>query len=223
MQYINNDGVEVPRVTHILRYINDTESLCKWANFIGLKRKKYIDEIDLYSNIGNYAHEKINLYINNNDVNINNSYPIYIHKMGENAYSGLKIWWDDINKNNDVKVLKSEYSIVGDSYGGTLDALISINNKKYIVDFKTSSKVKINYIIQLVAYINLLKEVDDINDIDGLIIVRSSRNNFEVYEEFLIDINKNIEFINSCNNVFNSALLLHNNFKTCEDYFSKLL
>lgn len=54
--------------------------------------------------------------------------------------------------------LTCEKQVVNSVYGGTIDAIAIIGGKKFILDFKTSSAVRLNYAIQLAAYNMLLKE-----------------------------------------------------------------
>lgn len=218
--YKNKYGKDVPRVNEVLKYIGDSSSLCKWANYLGLfKRQKYDTVLSEYSSIGNYAHNMINDYINNeeNDYEISNN----LYNMVSNAYSGFKKWYDDISQNNNVEVIFSEYMIVGDKFGGTIDLLININGLIYLVDFKTSSSIKINHILQLCAYKLLLKEVENI-DIAGMMILKSDKNNIDSYTEYMILNDKNNkDFINTCTNCFIDALSFYNNYKLCTDIFNE--
>lgn len=216
--YLNKSGIQVPRVTEILKHIGDKSSLCGWANYLGFKNINYDDLLSSYSIIGDFAHKKIELYINNENKNIN--IPNNLYNMGTNAFSGFKSWFDDVVSNNEVEVIYSEYTIVGSQYGGTIDLLMKIDNKVYLIDFKTSSQVRFEYILQLCAYKRLLKEEENI-EIDGMIIVKSERNYSESYKEFIIFNNsENKEFINLCDCCFSNALTFYINYKKCIKIFN---
>lgn len=218
--YKNRYGEDVPRVNEVLRHIGDSSSLCKWANYLGLfKRQKYDAVLSEYSSVGEYAHNMINDYINNQENNYEISNNLY--SMASNAYSGFKKWYDDISKNNIVNVVFSEYMIVGDKYGGTIDLLIEINGLIYLVDFKTSSSIKINHILQLCAYKSLLKEVENI-EISGMLILKSDKNNPDCYTEYMIlNDDNNQDFIQACTDCFNDALSFYNNYKLCTNIFNE--
>lgn len=217
--YKNKYGIEVPRVNEILRHIGDSSGLCSWANYLGFKKINYNSILNEYSSIGSYAHNMINSYINNNDEYFDIDKKLY--NMATNAYSGFKVWFDDISKNNDVKVLFSEYTIVGDEYGGTIDALIEINGKLYLADFKTSNDTRIEHILQLCAYKELLKEVENI-EIDGMMIIKSDKNISESYTEYMIlDNNENSEFISICVSCFRNALAFYKDYKASISIFNE--
>lgn len=220
-EYVNSRGETVPRTSEIIKFIQDNEGIINWANSLGFKRINYKEELSKMADIGTYAHEMINNYINNfsNEVK---ELPLYLKSKGENALSGFIQWWNDITPNNKVEIVKSEYKMCGERYGGTLDLLVKINDELYLVDFKTSSTVKLTHFIQLVAYRELLKEVDDIDNIKGLIVVKSSRTKYNYYEEKIIDINKNKLFIDNCIKLFDNAIITRDNYIKLSSLYSEL-
>jgi len=203
----NFENKSVPRVTKILSNFGDTEGLCIWANSLGFRRIRYKQELLRTANIGSETHKMIEDHINDK---------IITHiEYGEAgvAYKGFKLWWNDIATNNVIDIIYTEHTIICEYFGGTLDALIKINGKIYLIDWKTSNHITSKYFIQLAAYRYMLKHMENIN-IDGCIILQLDKKVVGYEEYFLpLDNDINITFINECENVFMSFLysyLLYN-------------
>ena len=83
----------------------------------------------------------------------------------------FKEWWHGINECHRVKVLGQEQSLFCEYFAGTYDLLISIDDKPYLIDFKTSNHVGYKYFMQLAAYRYLLYSQKNIN-VEGCIILQ---------------------------------------------------
>lgn len=197
-KYVYNDKY-VPRVTEILSSMMHEETLMVWSNYLGFKGQKYGKILSDSANIGTYTHLMIENYLKNN-IAILNEVPIGYRYNVENALFSFIQWYEVILK-NDIKILGLETQLTCEWFGGTYDMLISINDKIYLVDFKTSNKVTYKHFIQASAYKYML-ELKDIN-IDGIIILQLSKDCIG-FNEYVIHLNNidHINFINSCFDTF---------------------
>lgn len=204
--YINSHGKKVPRVTHILDMLSN-KFLISWANSIGLKGNRYNSVTNRAMAIGTEVHSNIEAHLQGIEL------PGFTYPESKLSYDAFLKWFDIISQRK-YNIVYLEHTIVGESYGGTLDMLIEImdNNcmKKYLVDFKTSSGIYQNYILQLAAYKTLLFQEENI-DIDGCIILRLDKKTGE-FEEFLIDLSneKDLEMIINSQMFFDSLAKLYN-------------
>lgn len=191
------NGISVPRVTEILSAMLHEDYLMSWSNAMGFRRKKYEDILQEASNIGTITHNAIEEYIKNG-IDFDNLEII----QAQNSFNAFKKWWSIIIQ-TDYKILMQEQKMTCRYFGGTLDLLIQINGKIYLVDFKTSNHLSYKYILQLSAYIYLLKENYNI-DVDGCIILRLDKKTSE-FEELiyhLSDYDTNILFDIAMNEFF---------------------
>lgn len=204
--YLYNGNI-VPRVTEILSSMLHEDYLMKWSNSIGLyKHQKYEEVLENSSSIGSYTHNAIENFLTNNIILDIETIPIqYRYKVG-NAFNSFLEWWDIVSKNNNVKVLMTETKLVCKYFGGTLDLLVEINGKIYLVDFKTSNHPSYKYFLQLSGYRYMLREVKGIN-VDGCIILMLDKTSYSFREMFLNfdDIN-HLSYINQCEETFLSLV-----------------
>jgi hypothetical protein len=70
-------------------------------------------------------------------------------------------------------IIHNELNIVSETYkmGGTIDRVMQINNKLYLVDIKTSNAVHNHYWLQLAAYKKMLEEKQPDLKLDGVAIL----------------------------------------------------
>lgn len=210
----------VPRVTEILSSILHEEYLMNWANFIG--RSKKISHTVLSDNaayIGSRVHAAIENYISNSieedfsDISVKED-----RQKMYNAFLSFKRWWSIIAQNN-YRVIFLEKTLVNKYYGGTLDMLIEINNRIYIVDFKTSNHFNYKYHLQTSAYRRLLYDNYGII-VDGIIILKLSKVNILFQEQVLDLTDYNIlRYINDCDRCFLSLVYAYyNRYKIQSEY-----
>ena len=60
--YLNNDEIEVPSVTTIIKILNKP-FIAKWANSLGWKRQSYDKVLEESANKGTFVHELIHEYL----------------------------------------------------------------------------------------------------------------------------------------------------------------
>lgn len=168
------DGKKYPSVTTILKLISVNEELMKWANYVGLIKRKNIKDIqDEATNFGTLVHENLRYLIDKNA-------PIpetFTDPRKEYEFSIIKKKFIEYFSNINYRTIDTEMTLVSDKlgYGGTLDwlAQIEIENadKLFLLDFKTNKNIYDTMYLQLGGYYNLLKEIDINIDYAGIIIV----------------------------------------------------
>lgn len=211
--YYNTNHASVPRVTQILSETLDSTALIRWANRIGLRREKYDEVLDKAANIGTEAHGLIENYIKNQiDDEYSNNIP----------FKGFLMWYKGLCKGNTVKPLYSEYSMSNQFFGGTLDLLLQINDRIYLVDFKTSNYVSEKYFLQLAAYRWLIYQNLNIN-IDGCIVLQLSKY-APGYNEYVLDFHNSddYQFIEECHRAYLALVYAYYNAHYIKERYYEL-
>lgn len=200
--------------------------LMTWANNIGLyQKKKYKDVMEQAATKGTYTHNAIEDFIQNgNELDLNTVMSGY-RKDVYNAYESFKSWWNNLTSKHYTEVLMQEVTLVCPWFGGTLDLLIKIDGKIYLLDFKTSNYPSYKYFLQLAAYRYMLKNYYGI-EIDGCGIIKLDKTCIN-YEEYIIDkYNCDYEdyndFMNLCENTFLSLVYSYINKYQVENYYKNL-
>jgi hypothetical protein len=179
--YRLEDGTIVPGVTTVLGILNKPP-LIKWANNLGLQgidSSKYVDE---KAAIGTLAHQMIAAYLRNEETDTSEYSKVQIDQA-ENAVLSFFEW----EKTHYIEPVFVEEPIVSQQYkfGGTIDCLGKINGSLCLLDFKTSSGVFPEMLVQVAAYNQLLTEQG--YKIDRSFILRVGRTSDEGFEERLVN------------------------------------
>ncbi len=210
------NGNLVPRVTHILSDMLHEDSLMGWSNYIGLyKHQKYKTVLDTAANIGSYVHESIEQILKYN-ANVDDLLKEIPKEYLDQVCSGVTAftkWWDII-KQHDYEILMQESPLVCEYYGGTLDLLMKIDGKVYIIDFKTSNHIGYKYYLQLAAYMRVLYLKHNIK-VDGCIILQLSKTTYD-FNEYILQFDKyeDLDFISRCETAFMS--LVYGYYNRCD-------
>lgn len=219
------NGKVVPRTTHILSSMLHEEYLMQWANVLGLyKRKKFEEERDKAAFIGSCAHESIEYYMKNSSYNLEsfNIKDIQSYNMVENAIKSYILWYETICKENIVEVIGQEQQLVCPWFGGTYDMIININNRKYLVDFKTSNHIGYKYFLQMGAYKFMLNNYYNFG-IDGVIILQLDKKSVS-FEEYVLDFS-NMQhklFIEECTKTYLSLVYAYYNRLNIENMYRQI-
>ena len=106
-------------------------------------------------------------------------------------------------------------------FGGTYDALLSINGKVYLVDFKTSNHISYKYFLQIAAYRYMLQQQGI--EIDGAIILQLDKKH-PSFNEYIIQLNnpEHLDFINNCQECFFSLVYAFFNRLQVEKQFKTI-
>ena len=139
---------------------------------------KHREKKDEAAAVGTLAHAWAEDYIKSGDVSIPDDPQV------ANAVSWFLEWVD----NHSIEWLASERFVYSDRYNyvGICDAIANIDGKKYLVDFKTSNRIRmLEYGMQTVAY-KYAYEEETWDSIDGIVIVRFPKDSgdsvFEIAE-----------------------------------------
>ena len=152
--YINEEEVEVPSVTTIIKVLNKP-FIAKWANSLGWKRQSYDKVLEESANKGTFVHELLHEYLFKEGKEFDISNPDTVNFIYENINA-----FKDYLKTVKFEPIWGEKSYSTARYGGTIDLLCKINGDLTILDFKTSKRFYSSHFIQLGAYIQLLEKHD---------------------------------------------------------------
>ena len=211
--YYNQEGIKVPRVTEILSRTIHSDRLMYWANSIGLKGERYRDVLNRAATAGTQAHNAIEIYLSEN-IKTNDNTP----------FLGFLMWYNYITQDVGlpIEVIYIEHKLVCKYFGGTLDLLVRIGNKVYLLDFKTSNHVTFNYFLQLAAYRYMLREVENIN-VDGVIVLQLDKDEPGFNEYHLsFDYPDHLTFMDNCQTAFLSLVFAFYNIQSIEGQFNNL-
>ena len=203
------NGVSVPRMTEILKECIGKEYLISYA----LRCKNYYEESNKTLYIGTVVHEMIDEFLLHGTAEFDNN--IYtnedVFKKIYKAYNNFVRWYNDrIAEGYKIEVLEIEKSIVTPWFGGTIDCIMKITDqqgisKTYIIDFKTSSKIAIDYLVQTYGYmwgVNwYVRNIDPsaYPQIDGIGIIRVDKK-YKSYNDIFLSLNGDINnFMNMAN------------------------
>lgn len=219
------NGKPVPRVTHILSSMLHEEYLMDWAEKMGRIKQNRNVILQNAADIGNEVHGMCENFLRYRMVPIFKNIPGSYSRNSKqckirNAFEGFMMWINNLDNNCIWKPLMMEVPLINELYGGTLDALIEIDGKIYIVDFKTSNQMSYKYILQVIAYRKTLKDIYGINT-DGCIVLRLEKYKKCFPEELVLDLTKPdvLEFAGYCENMFMSLVYSYYNRMIVENYY----
>lgn len=214
----------VPRVTSILSDMLHEEYLMRWANYMGrIKHQDHTKHTERAADIGTIVHSTIEHYLKNDNISdtcFDEISDRFMRDSCHNAFLSFKRWWSIISQNQ-YRILMQEQPLVCKYYGGTLDALIEINSRTYIVDFKTSNHFNYKYYLQTSAYRRLLYYNYGII-VDGIIILRLSKDDVS-FEEQVLDFSRqnDLMFIIDCERCFLSLVYAYYNRNIVQRKYSE--
>jgi hypothetical protein len=167
-EYFNEDKIEVPSVTTIIKILNKP-SLAKWANYMGFKRQNLDDVLDKASNIGTNVHLAIYSFMMN-------KYYIFIEDQYCTKYILMKYMnsFLEWKQTHNMTPIYMEKHLTTKELGGTLDFYGIVDNKKTILDFKTSKRPYSTMFLQLAAYCIMLEEIGKEVEQVGIIIINEN-------------------------------------------------
>lgn len=158
------DGTRVPSVSTIISRFKDSGALMKWAYTTGrthgyLEGTGKIAPTSLYevsgkaADIGTAAHAMVEATIAGHDPSDREEYLALSDEdrgKAANAF-GMYVQWAAQSK---LVIVAQEMQLVSEKhrYGGTPDAIGSIDGELCLVDWKTSNGVYSDYLLQLAAY-----------------------------------------------------------------------
>lgn len=211
--YVNSQGINVPRVTQIISKMIHNDGLMYWANILGFKGLKYREVLNNAAALGTQAHAAIELFLKDK-LKTNSCIP----------FLSFMSWYDTLTQdlNLQINILMIEEKLSCHWFGGTLDCLMNIGGKTFLVDFKTSNHVTYTYFLQLAAYRFMLRIVRNIN-VDGVIVLQLGKEEPE-FQEFLLDFCNpdHLSFMNHCEETFMSLVYGFYNITEAERQFKSI-
>lgn len=207
-RYYNKEGKSVPRVTEILSAMLHSDALMIWSNNLGLRGLRYKEELKRAANLGTQAHFYIEQYLRDK-----------IKSDSNTPFLGYILWEEALaSKGLYIKPVLIEEKLQCKWFGGTCDAVLDINGKLYLVDFKTSNHVTYKYFLQLAAYMYMLRERGII--VQGVIVLQLDKKE-PGFNEYLLDfsIPDHKQFMDHCMQTFFSIVFAFYNVKRIENEY----
>lgn len=144
--YFDAAGVPVPSVTTILNAFPKTSAFYEWMK----KNGENADDIrDEAGRKGSRVHDLTERYDKGEEISL----------LDENGYVAMSMneWsmlekYIEFRRRFEIQIHAIEETIVALGMGGTLDRDITLNEKRYLVDIKTSGNIWDEYWLQLAAY-----------------------------------------------------------------------
>ena len=192
--YVNNNKVEVPSATTILKILNKP-FIAKWANSLGWKRQSYDKVLEESANKGTFVHELLHEYLFKEGKKFDISNPDIVNFIYENINA-----FKDFEKQHILKPIWGEKSWSTNRYGGTVDLYCNLDGKDTILDFKTSKRFYSSHFIQLGAYTQLLEEHGINVDQVAILRVRDGECNIKIISRD--EIQQYIEIFNTLTDLF---------------------
>ena len=170
--YFTADGTRVPSVTTITGRFKEAGGLVHWAWALGKEGKDYREIRDAAANAGTLAHEMIDAHIHGVGSEISGDEETV--SKAKSAFNAYMNW----QQNSQFKIEWTERQLVSERYkfGGTPDAFGTINNQPVLIDWKTSNAVHSDYLLQLAAYAELIRENYGI-EVQGFYLCRFAKEN----------------------------------------------
>jgi hypothetical protein len=166
--YRTENGNSVPSVTTILQAFPKDAHFFQWLKQVGEEADNIRDEA---GRRGSIVHNLTERYDAGEEITL-------LTQSGEIGYK-LNEWamferYVDFRNCHSLEVIHSEFNVISEklNFAGTIDRVITLNGKNYLIDIKTSNAVHEFYWLQLQAYKRLLWEYYDSDKVvDGVAIL----------------------------------------------------
>lgn len=161
--YLLKDGTKAPSVTTILSRFKESGPLMHWAFQQGKSgAERLYDAAEKAADIGSCAHHMVELHIHGHSDAVIDNYcratmlDLSMAEKAKSSFLAYRAW----ERNFKIKILQTEIYMVSEKhrYGGTPDAIGTIDGQLVLPDWKTSNGVYADYLIQLAAYGKLWEE-----------------------------------------------------------------
>lgn len=215
------NGQVVPRTTRILEKCIGSKELMEWSNRLGLyQRQNYTEFLQTAADIGSYAHERIEHTVKNLPEPDFGFIGWGKQEKVDNAYNAFQTWWNEMNRLYNIQVVYSEEPLSCPYCGGTVDLLLLINGKHYLVDFKTSRYPNFKFFLQMASYRYMLRITRNI-EIDGVVILMLDKNTGK-YRELVMSFEDiyNLQLMNMYEQAFFSMVNTYYNLLYAESMFN---
>jgi hypothetical protein len=165
--YLTDAGGFVPSVTTYLEAYPKSYAYYEWLKSAGENADEIRDEA---GRRGSVVHKLTERYDNGEEVSFLDDNGFIDYKVSEWAMFEKYV---EFRTKHETAVIHNELNVVSGDYrmGGTIDRIMQINGKLYLVDIKTSNAVHNHYWLQLAAYKKLIEEVQPELRLDGVAIL----------------------------------------------------
>ena len=154
--YHLKDGAKIPGVTTIVGRFKDSGALIYWAWNQGKEGKDFREARDVAASIGTLAHQMVEAHLRNEILVWEKPLDAETLQKATQAF-GMYLAWENQTK---LEIIATEMPMVSEAYkfGGTPDAIGSMEGKLCLLDWKTSNGLYPDYLIQMAAYKALWEE-----------------------------------------------------------------
>ena len=144
----------LPSVTEILGIVSKPY-LISWANKMGLQgvdTREYNAEL---ADLGTVVHGKIEAYYQRHYHSVfdDSQYPDVVRQKSDELFGKFLGWESE----RDIYPIFTELPMICSRFGGTIDAVVEMDEKITIIDWKTSKEIYPEYFGQLSAYLYLMR------------------------------------------------------------------
>lgn len=211
-----------PSVTTILEYVPKNKYFLQWMKEVGTEANRIMRQAAKEGSQVHYAAEDL----------INGKTVRWKDKDGNAKYS-LKVWsmickFVDFWKTVNPEVIAVEKLIFSDvhEYAGTIDLIVKINEKVYLLDIKTSNTVHRSQELQLAAYCKAWEEQTGQKiEAAGLIWLKASTRTEKFDDKKIQGKGWQVKMLDDINEAFEDFKHVHALFKrdnpTVEPLFNK--
>jgi len=198
--YKTKAGARVPSVTTILGVLGEgKEALIHWSWKLGCQGIDYRTFRDSAASIGTLAHDMVLCHHRGLDVDKTEYNPADV-EAAENCLLSYWAW----ERGHKLETILAEVPLVSQDleFGGTVDWFGMMDGVPTLVDFKTGSGLYPAHMIQVAAYMYLLRENN--YPVEQVKILRIGRTPDEGFEEKLIgDLERRWTIFNYCRYIYN--------------------
>lgn len=170
--YYNLAGKRVPGCTTIISRWKESGGLINWAYQCGLDGLDINKVRDDAADAGTCTHDMIDCHLHGRQF-IVEGWPEEVLAKAEHAFLGYLEWAQQSN----LKMVASEQSLVSEKhqYGGTFDCVLRSGSLR-ILDYKTSSGIYQDYLVQVAGGYSLLwEEHHPDQPLEGMDLLRISK------------------------------------------------
>lgn len=203
--YRNSKGLVIPSSTTLLKLLSKDE-LVPWANWLGFKKIDVKTEVESHAYVGKIAHALIEEYLLHGTIGQgfyeHNNRLREFQAIKNSFMSFIKFFVPEAPK---FKIIRNEFSISGDKFGGTLDLLCEYNGKLTLADFKTSKSFYMSMFMQMGSYDLLLRETEGI-EVEQYMIIRLDKKTGKPAKVMICDDSEHMQLYRDC---FNSLVELY--------------
>jgi hypothetical protein len=152
--YSSESGAFIPSVTTILQAYPKDSHFFQWLKQVGEEADTIRDEA---GRRGSIVHSLTERYDAGEEVNLLDNGGNIGYKMSEWTMFERYV---EYRQQVQQEIMFSEINFISQQlgYAGTVDRIVNINGKTYLIDIKTSNTIYEHYWLQLAAYNELIKE-----------------------------------------------------------------